>query len=175
MFFRMYFMIAAVLLCFVSPQLIAESAQLIMIKDQILELEQRGETVPSDLYETEKQLQALESNLDKSGANKPENLSCTQNLIGAWTSSNKSKTIVLNTNGLGYFIQQSFTDESSELRADFTWKSSQESITFNYTSDLISNNLETGMQKHKGKLDSGAVSCNFAGTVLIIDGVPYYP
>lgn len=168
---RLLMMISSV--CLFNIEILADSAQLLMIKDQISQLEQRGDAVPADLYEMAKQLEVAEQS--NSANNQPTDRSCNQNLIGTWENSGKDKIYVLNANGLGYFIEYSVSGESYQSRVEFKWTSSQDAITFNYTSDLIATNLETGMVSHKTRLENGAKSCRFTSTVLVIDGSAYYP
>ncbi|WP_413691578.1 hypothetical protein [Psychromonas sp. KJ10-2] len=86
---RLLMMISSV--CLFNIEILADSAQLLMIKDQISQLEQRGDAVPADLYEMAKQLEVAEQS--NSANNQPTDRSCNQNLIGTGRIAAKIKSM----------------------------------------------------------------------------------
>lgn len=129
-------------------------------------LDQLGDSAPAELREA---YEALKS-ADTSGeTRKLSEFSCEDDIAGVWKASNGSATVWLNSDGSGRSVQ---TWGEYTGTASFNWDASKSSLTFNYTTPLVTREGSTGKVINRPARD-GSVSCEFGESYLEIGGVIY--
>lgn len=95
--------------------------------------------------------------------------SCKDDIAKSWDATNGSATVYLYANGSGKSIQ-TWGEYTGVAR--FNWHGGSSTLTFNYTSPLVTTERSTGKVINKPVKD-GTVSCEFGGNYLEIGGVMY--